>query len=107
MDGANLAWQCPSCGALQEETGRCWVCKAPTAACGTCRHLRRAVVGRISYCGIDRKRKLVAESDVRPCWTSPVELQHAASHSKPLDGSRDVAPRVSWMTGGLLEGLEA
>ena len=107
MDGGTLAWQCPSCGALQEETGRCWVCQAPTTACGTCRHLRRAVVGRISYCGIDKKKKLVGESDVRPCWTAPVELQRSASHGRRVDGEDLKLPRLSWASGGLWEGLEA
>lgn len=105
--GVSLGWTCPTCGALQEETGRCWVCSTPSVACGTCRHVRRAVVGRISYCGIDKRRKPVGADDVRPCWVAPVSLQSSAAHSKPLDGSRDATPRISWMTGGLWEGLEA
>jgi hypothetical protein len=65
------------------------------------------VVGKISYCGIDKKKKLIAESDVRPCWTAPVELQHAASHGRRVDGADVRLPRLSWASGGLWEGLEA
>jgi hypothetical protein len=103
----NLGWNCPNCGAVQEETGRCWVCSTPSVACGTCRHVRRAVVGRISYCGVDKRRKPVGNDDVRPCWVAPVALQRSAAHSKRLDGNSDPAPRISWMTGGIWEGLEA
>lgn len=106
-DSGSLGWTCPTCGALQEETGRCWVCSTPSVACGTCRHVRRAVAGRINYCGIDKRRKPVSGDDVRPCWVAPVALQSTAALSKRLDGSSEPAPRISWMTGGLWEGLEA
>jgi hypothetical protein len=69
--------------------------------------MRRAVIGKISYCGIDKRRRLVAESDVKECWTAPVPLQAAAQLERSVDGSPTERPRLSWSSGGLWEGLEA
>ena len=48
--------------------------------------MRRSVIGKVSYCGIDKKRRLVAESDVKECWTAPVPLQAAAQHERARVG---------------------
>ena len=106
-DGGARAWTCPSCGSIQEESRACWVCATPTTGCGTCRHIRRAVVGRLSYCGIDRKRRLVTDNEVRECWVAPVALQTAGQLQRRIDGGEDTRPRLAWASGGLWEGLEA
>jgi hypothetical protein len=69
--------------------------------------MRRSVIGKISYCGIDKKRRLVAASDVKECWTAPVPLQAAGERERSVDGTLSERPRLSWASGGLWEGLEA
>jgi hypothetical protein len=49
--------------------------------------MRRSVIGKVSYCGIDKKRRLVAESDVKECWTAPVPLQAAAQIERSGEGT--------------------
>ena len=106
-DAERVVWTCTSCGAIQDESRACWVCSTPTTGCGTCRHVRRAVAGRINYCGIDRRRRPVDAGEVRECWTAPVALQRTGQLERRIDGSADERPRLTWISGGLWEGLEA
>jgi hypothetical protein len=106
-NGEALVWTCPSCGAIQEESRACWVCATPTTGCGTCRHVRRSVAGRLSFCGIDRRRRPVLEESVEACWTAPVALQTMGQLERRIDGGEENRPRLTWGSGGLWEGLEA
>jgi len=65
---AMASWRCPHCGAAQDETAVCWVCRRSTITCSSCRHFRRAIAGRLSYCGLDRARRPLSGDEERPCW---------------------------------------
>ena len=70
-------WSCPHCGTPQEETARCWVCRRSTVCCATCRHVRAAVAGGMTYCGLDRLRTPIRGDEIRPCW----EMSDKATYS--------------------------
>jgi hypothetical protein len=61
-------WRCPHCGTPQAETARCWVCRRSSTTCSTCRHYRRAVVTRVGWCGLDRRRLPLRGDEMRGCW---------------------------------------
>lgn len=63
-------WRCPHCGTPQAETARCWVCRRSSTTCSTCRHYRRSVAAQIGYCGLDRKRRPLAGTELRGCWSA-------------------------------------
>ena len=61
-------WTCPSCGAPQAETARCWVCRRSSTTCSTCTHFRRALAGDLGYCGKDARRLPLTGLELRGCW---------------------------------------
>ena len=61
-------WHCPSCGAPQAETARCWVCRRSSTTCSTCTHFRPALAGDLGYCGRDAKRQPLTGRELRGCW---------------------------------------
>jgi hypothetical protein len=88
-------WSCPHCGTPQEETARCWVCRRSTVCCATCRHVRRAVVGEILYCGLDRDRRPLRGDEVRPCWEVAPVIEEPNDRSMPgvhVGSDRDLVP---------------
>ena len=82
-------WSCPHCGTPQEETGRCWVCRRSTVCCATCRHIRTAVAGGLTYCGLDSARRPLRGDETRPCW------EMANTVSEQNDRSIPVVPEVA------------
>jgi hypothetical protein len=91
-------WRCPHCGTPQAETARCWVCHRSTTSCRTCLNFRQAVFGGLGYCGLDRRRTLLAGDDVRACWSARTTLiaeavAVAPSAERPFSGpDLDAAP---------------
>jgi hypothetical protein len=61
-------WHCPSCGALQEETARCWVCRRSSTTCSTCRHFRTSLSAEVGWCALDPKRRPLTGLEQRGCW---------------------------------------
>jgi hypothetical protein len=39
-------------------------------SCGTCRHFRRAIVGRLGYCALHRSEGALTGDELRACWQS-------------------------------------
>jgi hypothetical protein len=92
-------WRCPHCGTPQTETARCWVCRRSSTSCGTCRHYRRSVAGKLGYCGLDRRRQPLTGDEIRGCWEArPAGLLSDAAipltiapAQAPADGKRTLA----------------
>ena len=62
------SWRCPHCSTPQTEASRCWVCHRSSTSCGTCRHFRGSVAGKLGFCGLDRRREPLVGDEVRACW---------------------------------------
>jgi hypothetical protein len=78
-------WHCPSCGAPQAETARCWVCRRSSTTCSTCTHFRRALAGDLGYCGLDARRRPLTGQELRGCWEPRPEGPELNVLSKVLD----------------------
>ena len=89
-------WHCPSCGAPQAETARCWVCRRSSTTCSTCTHFRPALAGDLGYCGRDAKRQPLTGLELRGCWEPRPAGPEINVLSKVLDDAarvrRDRAP---------------
>lgn len=83
-------WHCPSCGAPQAESARCWVCHRSSTTCSTCTHFRRALAGDLGYCGRDAKRQPLTGRELRGCWEPKPEAAHLNVLSKVLDEAQRV-----------------
>jgi hypothetical protein len=78
-------WHCPSCGAPQAETARCWVCRRSSTTCSTCTHFRRALAGDLGYCGLDARRRPLTGQELRGCWEPKPEGPEVSVLSRVLD----------------------
>jgi len=47
--------------------------------CSSCRNYRKAVAGRLGFCGLDRRRDPLHGDEMRGCWEAPPP-------DTPLDG---------------------
>jgi hypothetical protein len=73
-------WHCPSCGAPQAETARCWVCHRSSTTCSTCRHFRTSLSADVGWCALDPKRRPLTGAEQRGCW----QERHTAAEAAPL-----------------------
>jgi hypothetical protein len=57
--------------------------------------VRRAVVGEILYCGLDRDRRPLRGDEVRPCWEVAPAVDQPNDRSRPgiaVGTERDLVP---------------
>lgn len=81
-------WHCPSCGAPQAESARCWVCRRSSTTCSTCTHFRRALAGDLGYCGRDAQRLPLTGRELRGCWEPKAETAHGDVLGKVIDDAQ-------------------
>jgi len=84
-------WHCPSCGAPQAESARCWVCHRSSTTCSTCRHFRTSLSADVGWCALDPRRRPLTGLEQRGCWQEGA----VATESAPLvvaARQRDRAP---------------
>jgi hypothetical protein len=84
-------WHCPSCGAPQAESARCWVCHRSSTTCSTCSHFRTSLSAEVGWCALDPKRRPLTGLEQRGCWQ---ERPAGAAEPAALAGPPDAARRL-------------